>query len=137
MLTVPLDKHNPSTNRLNLTLLRGLPGSGKSTLAATFDAVHLEADMFFIEKNGDYKFDALKLSEAHQWCQNECERALKNHQDVVIANTFVKHWEMETYKLLAKKYHAELVIFICVGNFQSIHDIDRKTITKMKRNWQK
>ena len=124
-------------NKLTLTLLRGLPGSGKSTLAETFDAVHLEADMFFIEKHGEYKFDASKLNEAHQWCQNECEQALKNKQDVVIANTFVKHWEMDAYKSLAEKHNAELVIFTCAGNFQSIHDIDLKTINKMKRNWQK
>lgn len=128
---------NTSLLKPTLTLLRGLPGSGKSTLAATFDAVHLEADMFFINPSGEYQFDALKLSEAHQWCQSECEMALKNNQDVVIANTFVKHWEMQGYKLLAKKYNAELVIFTCTGNFQSIHDIDRKTINKMKRNWQK
>lgn len=137
MLIVPLDKPSSSTKKTTLTLLRGLPGSGKSTLAATFDAVHLEADMFFIQKNGEYIFNALQLGEAHHWCQSECERALINNQDVVIANTFVKHWEMQDYKLLAKKYHAELVIFTCTGNFQSIHDIDKKTIAKMKKNWQK
>ena len=34
---------------LKLTVIRGLPGSGKSTLAKTIDALHYEADMFFID----------------------------------------------------------------------------------------
>ncbi len=48
-----------------LTLIRGLPGSGKSTLAAAIcqitDAVHLEADQFMIDRNGNYRFDSRKL----------------------------------------------------------------------------
>lgn len=47
-----------------LTLIRGLPGSGKSTMAKFIagdtDAVHLEADMYFI-KDGEYKFEQTQI----------------------------------------------------------------------------
>jgi predicted kinase len=57
-----------------LFLLRGLPGSGKSTLArslTTNDAIHIEADMFFVDSStGEYRFDATKLKDAHKWCRD-------------------------------------------------------------------
>jgi len=52
-----------------LFLLRGLPGAGKSTLAKSLGGKHIEADMYF-EYEGKYKFDASRLKEAHDWCQN-------------------------------------------------------------------
>jgi tRNA uridine 5-carbamoylmethylation protein Kti12 len=42
-----------------LILLRGLPGSGKTTLAkslVTKDYCHKEADMYFVDEFGNYKF---------------------------------------------------------------------------------
>jgi predicted kinase len=75
---------------LTLTLIRGLPGSGKSTLARKIDAVHLEADMFFIDRAGVYTFQPEQLKKAHQWCQSQCESLLKQKQSVVVYNTFIK-----------------------------------------------
>jgi hypothetical protein len=55
----------------NLILLRGLPNSGKSTAAKLFNKdPHFEADMFFLDANGDYEFDITKIKEAHNWCRN-------------------------------------------------------------------
>ena len=125
-----------------MTLIRGLPGSGKSTLAEQLvtenpkATLHLEADMFFVDDQGEYHFDAHKLSEAHTWCEAQCELALKQKKNVIIANTFVKQWEMKVYRQLAKKYHANLVIKVCSGNFQSIHCVPSSTIKKMKQQWQ-
>ncbi len=76
-----------------LTLIRGLPGSGKSTLAKTFtDATHLEADMYFVDKHGDYHYDATKVRLAHNWCQEETQGALLRGESVVISNTFIRCW---------------------------------------------
>lgn len=119
-----------------LTLIRGLPGSGKSTLAKTLDAVHLEADMYFTNDAGDYQFDPRLLKEAHQWCLLRCEYYLNRGEAVVVANTFVKQWEMDDYRKLADKYHVELSIRRCVGEFANIHQVPEKTLTKMKRDWE-
>ena len=54
-----------------LTLVRGLPGSGKSTFANWIwnEYAICEADKFFYDKEGNYNFDATKLSQAHKWCR--------------------------------------------------------------------
>ncbi len=97
----------------NLILLRGLPGSGKSTFANFIwnDYAVCEADKFFYDKDGNYKFDATKLSEAHRWCREQVETRMKDNQnnpqfypEIVVSNTFTKEWEMAEYFDLAKKY---------------------------------
>ena len=85
-----------------LMLIRGVPGSGKSTLAAELskgrDAVHCEADQYFINENGEYQFDPAKLSEAHQECQRKCWDAMAQGKDlIIVSNTFTMEWEMVPY----------------------------------------
>ena len=53
-----------------LILVRGICGSGKTTVAQLFSAFTLEADMYF-NQDGEYKFDASKLKDAHQWCKDQ------------------------------------------------------------------
>jgi predicted kinase len=86
-----------------LILLRGLPGSGKSTLAKLICNQHVEADMFFMQ-DGEYKFDASKLKQAHEWCQSRAESWMEKGYNVVVSNTFTREWEMEAYYDLARKY---------------------------------
>lgn len=123
-------------NRPKLTLIRGLPGSGKSTLAKTLNAVHLEADMYFINKQGEYRFDPKRLKEAHLWCQQQCKHYLSRGENVVVANTFIEHWEMQAYRQLAKLFNARLIIKVCTGHYKNSHDVDLLSINKMKKNWQ-
>lgn len=121
---------------LNLTLIRGLPGSGKSTLAKQYAATHLEADMFFTDANGLYLFQPTLLKKAHQWCEQQCGALLKQNKSVVVSNTFVKQWEMQAYRQLAKKHGATLIIKTCTGKYPSIHNVPAATIKKMQRQWQ-
>jgi predicted kinase len=86
-----------------LILLRGLPGSGKSTLAKRICNEVAEADMFFMQ-DGEYKFDASKLKEAHAWCQRKVEAWMYDGYHVCVSNTFTQEWEMDAYYNLAKKY---------------------------------
>jgi predicted kinase len=80
-----------------LFLLRGLPGSGKSTLAKSLSGKHIEADMFFM-KDGVYEFDATKLRDAHQWCQNMVGSWMSDGEErIVVSNTFTQEWEMKDY----------------------------------------
>ena len=92
-----------------LFLLRGLPGSGKSTLAKMLvsdkDYCHKEADMYFVDSDGNYKFNPAKLKDAHNWCKEEIEFAMKyEHSPVVVSNTFTQEWEMGEYYKLAEQY---------------------------------
>ena len=89
-----------------LILLRGLPGSGKSTLAKSIFGEHIEADMFFIDKEtGEYKFEATKLKQAHNWCHDVVEHWMNDDtQKIIVSNTFTQEWEMDFYYKLAKTY---------------------------------
>ena len=92
-----------------LILLRGLPGSGKSTLAKQLvgdkDYCHKEADMYFVDRDGNYKFDPTKIKDAHAWCKSEIEFAMKyEHTPVVVSNTFTQEWEMDAYFEMAKEF---------------------------------
>ena len=92
-----------------LYLLRGLPGSGKSTLAKSLvgdkDYCHKEADMYFIDREGNYKFNSSQIKDAHKWCQEEIEFVMKYELPrVVVSNTFTQEWEMLPYYELAAKY---------------------------------
>ena len=94
----------------SLFLLRGLPGSGKSTLAKTIGGTHFEADMFFLDENSDYKFEASKIAAAHYWCQSQVSIAMTlNHttgesEKIIVSNTFTQEWEMGAYYELAKQW---------------------------------
>ena len=94
----------------NLYLLRGLPGSGKSTLAKQLGGSHFETDKYFYDKDGNYNFDASKLKNAHNWCQDYVGNAMiLNHttgenKTIVVSNTFTQEWEMKPYMDMAKEW---------------------------------
>ena len=91
----------------NLILLRGLPGSGKSTLAKLLvdkDYCHKEADMFFVDREGNYNFDPSKIKDAHSWCKGEVAHLMKyEHSPIVVSNTFTQEWEMDDYYKMAEE----------------------------------
>lgn len=120
-----------------LYIIRGLPGSGKSTLAAELAPNnHYEADDYFV-KNGKYTFDRTKLKDAHKFCQNQVEKAMKsNAEKIAVANTFVKKWEYEPYIKLAEKYHYLTILKVCTGNYQNIHNVSQDIIDRMRNNFE-
>ena len=88
-----------------LYIVRGIPGSGKSTFAKTLGGQHYEADMFFINENGEYNFDVTKIKDAHKWCQSFVETDMVlEYPKIVVSNTSTQEWEMEPYFKLAKEY---------------------------------
>jgi len=131
---------------LTLTLIRGLPGSGKSTLAKKLveetanstgqTIVHLEADMYFIDDAGVYCFQPELIKKAHAWCEQACESRLQQHQNVIVSNTFIKHWEMKAYLQLAKQYNAKLEVIVCQGKYENTHEVPSETVKRMKQQWQ-
>ncbi|KJY89117.1 ATPase AAA [Vibrio neptunius] len=121
---------------LKLTIVRGLPGSGKSTLAKTLGVNHYEADMYFVDDNGDYEFRPEHIAKAHDWCQYMTRDSLLNGQSVVVSNTFVMRWEIAPYYQMAQRYGAEFEIIECKDNYGNIHGVTSVTIQQMKKRWQ-
>ena len=120
-----------------LFLLRGLPGAGKTTLAKTLGGSHMEADKYFID-NGEYKFDASKLKEAHEWCQNAVRVWMTNNTEkIVVSNTFTQTWEMDYYFELAKE-HGYRVYSLVVENRhggENVHNVPKEKIEEMARRF--
>jgi predicted kinase len=120
-----------------LFLLRGLPGAGKTTLAKSLGGMHMEADKYFMDE-GEYKFDASKLKEAHAWCQNAARVWMTNSvPKVVISNTFTQAWEMDYYFELAKE-HGYRVYSLVVENRhggENVHNVPKEKIEEMARRF--
>lgn len=121
-----------------LTLIRGIPGSGKSTMARQMIAanprmVHLEADMYFINDEGQYVFKRSDLIFAHQWCQDTARVLLRNGIDVVVSNTFTTIREMNPYLMM--KCRARHVI-TATGRFQNVHDCPAAVLEAMINRWE-
>lgn len=97
-----------------LVLLRGLPGSGKTTLARELKGrtgVILSTDDFFRDKHGKYKYEANKLSNAHQWNKHRARQRLKEGKTpIIIDNTNIEIWEMKPYIKLALQFGYEVDI---------------------------
>lgn len=121
-----------------LYILRGLPGSGKSTLAKILvgekDYCHKEADMYFMDGEGNYKFDPSQLKEAHEWCKKEVEFLMQYEHDVAVSNTFTREWEMQAYVELANKYGYRVFSIIVEnrhGN-ESVHNVPKASTENMR-----
>jgi predicted kinase len=123
-----------------LILLRGLPGSGKSTVAKLFDkALHFEADMYFLDADGNYHFDASKIKNAHNWCRHSVMDAMKEgHPIVVVSNTFTQEWEMEVYYLLAEELGYRVISMIVENRHagKNIHGCPDDKIEQMKTRFE-
>ena len=126
-----------------LTLVRGLPGSGKTTFANTITNKFsvCEADKFFYDKEGNYNFDANKLSQAHKWCKDEVEIRMKDNQineqfypHIAVSNTFTKEWEMSEYFELAKQYGYQVFTIIVENRHGGVnqHGVPTDKIQQMK-----
>jgi predicted kinase len=125
-----------------LILLRGLPGAGKSTLAKMLvgdkSYCHKEADMYFVDGAGNYKFDPSKLKEAHEWCKSEIEFVMKyDHSPVVVSNTFTQEWEMESYYKLANQYGYRVHSLIVENRHGGVneHGVPTEKLEQMKNRF--
>ena len=126
-----------------LYVLRGLPGSGKSTIAKMIvgnkDYCHKEADMYFVDREGNYKFNPSEIKLAHMWCQNEVELLFNyEHSPVVVSNTFTQEWEMEVYHKLAEKYGYRVYSLIVENRHGGVneHGVPEEKLEQMKNRFE-
>jgi predicted kinase len=123
-----------------LFILRGLPGAGKSTLAkelaSLYNAVHLEADMYFM-RNGVYTYDLSKIFDAHIWCQKSVWDHMRSKHTIILSNTSTTEKELKPYLDLAEM-HDYTVVSLVVENRHgnsNIHDVPESTLEKMQNRF--
>ncbi len=128
-------------NQPTLYLIRGIPGSGKSTLASSMQEAMgtclFEADHYFIQPDGTYKFDPSMLKEAHQECQNATRFALAQGVSVIVSNTSTTEAEVQTYREIADKMKANFVSIIVENRHGGVnsHDVPAEKIQQMKQRF--
>jgi predicted kinase len=122
-----------------LYIVRGVPGSGKSTFAQQLTLNNWEADMYFISEDGEYKFNIDEIKNAHQWCRDMIEDAMKhNLNKIAVSNTFTQEWEMEPYFKLAEEYGYKVFSLIVENRHggENEHDVPEDKIQIMKNRFQ-
>jgi predicted kinase len=122
-----------------LILLRGIPGAGKSTLAKSLGGVNLEADMYHLDANGDYKWIPENVKKAHAWCQLLTEHRMEDgFEKIVVSNTFTQEWEMQPYFDLAEKYGYRVYSLIVENRHGGVngHNVPEDVIEKMKTRFE-
>ena len=121
-----------------LFLLRGVPGAGKSTLAKSLGGKHAEADMYFV-KDGEYRFDASKLRNAHEWCQVQTEHWMSDGcERIVVSNTFTQEWEMEYYYKIAEKFGYRVYSLIVENRHGGVneHGVPEEALERMENRFE-
>ena len=127
-----------------LVIVRGVPGCGKSTFAKMLSRGHgkvFEADDYFYEHgDSEYNFDSSKLGEAHEWCRNRVESAMRDQgiPNVVVSNSSSQVWEFLPYVSLAAKYgyRVHSVLKENRHNSDSVHEVPENVCNKMRNRFE-
>lgn len=129
----------------SLYLIRGAPGSGKSTLAHNLEILfssdeycflvsHIEADDYFINKDGEYEFDPRSVPEAHNQCHERCQILMeKGYNVIIVSNTFTEEWQLEWYRKEALLFGYTIIELVCLSNFKSVHAVPDDTVVRMRK----
>lgn len=122
----------------SLVIIRGLPGSGKTTYAKQCfpNHIHLEADMFFVNANGDYSFYGSMIKNAHEWCTSTAHIFMNHQKDVIVSNTFTTLKEMRPYLDHAKLTGHQISVIRMNTQYGSIHDVPADVIERMKARFE-
>jgi predicted ABC-type ATPase len=119
-----------------LYIIRGIPGAGKSTLAHKLTNNVAEADQFMYE-DGIYKWSPIKLHNAHRQCFEKIKHWIdEGVSPIAVANTFIKKKEYREYKEYAEENGYEVIIKVCDGGYNSIHNVPSETLNKMKARFE-
>jgi predicted kinase len=127
-----------------LYIVRGIPGSGKSTFSKTLGGIHIEADQYFVDIEGNYNFDGSKIKLAHEYCRAQTGAWMKtdglqvNVDKIVVSNTFTQEWEMQPYFELAKTYGYKVFSIIVENRHEGIneHGVPEEKIEQMKNRFE-
>lgn len=91
-------------------IMQGVSGAGKSS-SIPANAKVVSADHYFVDKDGNYKFDPSQLGHAHAECLRlYVEALLQSISFVVVDNTNTTVAEVAPYYALANAYGYDAVI---------------------------
>ncbi len=124
---------------MELVLIRGLPGSGKTTMARVLALVgyeHHEADQYFVDRDGEYRFNSAELPNAHAWCLERAKDSMARGSRCVVANTFTRRWEMLPYMDAAKAAGASVRLIQARGAWENCHGVPADAIERMRERWE-
>ena len=131
---------------MKITIMQGLPGWGKTTLIPTNDGktrIVVSADNFFIDANGEYKFDGSKLPEAHATCLREYVSVVTSKDgqpdELVVDNTNTTVGEVAPYYALAQAFGCEVRILALSGTPEegaerNVHGVSLDTCKRLFDN---
>ena len=116
-----------------IVLIRGIPGSGKSTIAKEEypDHVLCEANQYFTRR-GRWLYNHKRVKNAHAWCQRKALSELEKGNNIVVANTFIRLWELKPYFDMG--YPVKIVV--AKGNYRNWHNVPEKVVERMKHNYE-
>jgi hypothetical protein len=125
---------------VKMYIIRGVSGTGKTTRAreipcmypSTDRPVHAEADHFFTNYAGEYRFDATLLPQAHEWCRLNVLRAIHIGEAVIVSNTFTTFKEVIPYLDLARAYGYEVEVVSLTKEWGSIHNVPEATLQRQR-----
>lgn len=135
-------------------ILRSCSGAGKSTFAkylkslidgednngrvyVSDNCVTCEADDYYLEKYGRYKWSPQEIGLAHKWCQEKFKKALHDGVPLVIcSNTSTKNSEVDFYLNLAKEFGYQVFCMLMENRNETknIHNVPEETLLKQERN---
>lgn len=121
-----------------LFILRSISGAGKSTVANMITHHVFEADQFFYDEDGNYRFDASKLGVAHETCRLNTEKAMSNGAEIIaVANTFSTEKELNPYFKLAMGYgyRAHSLIVENRHEGKDIHRVPEEVKERMRKRF--
>lgn len=128
---------------MNLIIIRGLPGSGKTTLANRIGEsiqsnwTHYEADMYFTDTQGNYKWDRNKLREAHAWCLEKTREDMHKGYTVIVSNTFTTRRELNPYFDIAREWGITPTVITCENDWGSVHNVPPETMGAMRLRFER
>ena len=124
-------------------ITRGVPGCGKSEFAnviklvSSVPTVECCTDDYWLNANGDYKFNPAELGEAHTWNLERFKAEIERETPVVIqSNTNVVSEHFEPYKDFAEA-HGYIVFVTIVENRHggtNSHNVPAETLDRMEQS---
>jgi predicted kinase len=125
-----------------LIIIRGLPGSGKSTFATKTlfrykRVAWAEADHYFTDEAGEYRFDPAHIKDAHAFCQQKVLDAMVVGLPVIVSNTFSQIWEMQPYFNMAERYGYTVQVYVMDSQYGNTHGVPEEAIERMRVRWEK